>query len=81
MVSPKALLDMVHLQAQSGGHRPDMGPGQLSVLPSPAGQLTAGRAASLENQASELQRAGQELESFTLPLGRAVPFLALSFFF
>ena len=77
----KAPLDVVHLQAQSGGHHPDTVSGQLSILPSLAGQLPAGRAASLENQASELQWAGEELESFTLPLGRAIPFLALSFFF
>ena len=50
VVSPKAPLDVVHLQAHSGGHCPDTVPGRLSVHPSPAGQLTAGWAAFLENQ-------------------------------
>ena len=50
VVSPKAPLDVVHIQAHSGGHCPDTVPGRLSVCPSPAGQLTAGQAASLGNQ-------------------------------
>lgn len=49
VVSPKAPLDVVHIQAHSGGHCPNTGPGRLSVRP-PAGQLTTGQAASLENQ-------------------------------